>query len=259
MKSLEFATDLLAMGGESTAEHLPDRIIQRTPASPDFWFGNRVLFREPPEDGPALIARFQADFPQARHVCLGWDVPGLDPEIVQRAFAGLGLEIGSEDVLVLDGPVRQVRPPAGIEIRALGPRDWAQSEEIAFDQNMKEGLPEAGMRAYLAKQSAARQRQIAQGRGQWFGAFDGDRLVGDMGIFHDDKLIRYQSVQTHPAYRRRGICSALLCHAMNWAGARAPEARAVIVAAADSDAGRLYRRAGFALAETSVSAFRAPK
>ncbi len=81
-----------------------------------------------------------------------------------------------------------------------------------------------------------------------------------MGIFHDQRLIRYQHVQTHPpAYRRRGICSALLAHALDWAQARAPQATPpVIVAEADSDAGRLYRRAGFSLTETTISAYRAP-
>lgn len=71
----------------------------------------------------------------------------------------------------------------------------------------------------------------------WFGG----TLVGDMGIFHDQTHIRFQSVQTHEEYRRQGMCSAHLCAALDWAQARVPHALPVIVANADSDAGRLYR------------------
>lgn len=119
--------------------------------------------------------------------------------------------------------------------------------------------PSAVWTTIFARKTNARQVQIAKGLGQWFGAFDGDRLVGDMGIFHDEKLMRYQSVQTHEDYRRRGICSSLLCASLDWAKARAPDALPVIVAHADSDAGRLYRRAGFELAETTMSVYRPPR
>jgi predicted GNAT family acetyltransferase len=71
-----------------------------------------------------------------------------------------------------------------------------------------------------------------------------------MGIFHDQKIARYQSVETRASHRKRGICSALLRHSALWALGRAPNADVLIVAEADSNAGRLYRNMGFAHAET---------
>lgn len=81
-----------------------------------------------------------------------------------------------------------------------------------------------------------------------FGAFYGDELVAQMGIFHDAQIARYQSVETRVTHRRRGVCSALLRHAAQWALRRAQQT--VVVAEADSDAGRLYRRMGFSPTET---------
>lgn len=103
---------------------------------------------------------------------------------------------------------------------------------------------------YLARRNAGRRAQIAKGLGQWFGAFDGDRIVASMGMFHDDRIARYQSVETRATHRKRGICSALLRHCALWALGRAPNADVVIVAEPDTDAGRLYRRMGFSHAET---------
>ena len=259
MKSLEFATDLLVLSGRTEVEGHSDRIIQRTPDEPHFWFGNRTIFRDAPRDISKLIAQFQADHPDARHICLSWDIPNLPLAEVEPVLAGRDLTVEQADTLTLTGALHRAPMPDGLTLRAFEhEKDWTQSEEIAFHQSLAEGYPEPGLRRFHAERTRQRQTQITKGLGQWFGAFDGDTLAGDMGIFHDDQLIRYQHVQTHPDYRRRGICSALLAHALDWAQARAPQATPVIVAEADSDAGRLYRRAGFALAETTISAYRAP-
>ncbi len=257
MKSLEFATDLLVQAGQTDITYYDDRIVQTTPDEPNFWFGNRVIFSDPPTDAALLIAQFHRDLPAARHVCIGWDIPDLPLEEVTRVFEGTGLRVEQGDTLALRGALRRAPVPEGAWIRSFSsPSDWRQSAAIAKVHHMKDGLPEAELETYLHNKSISRQAQIANGLGQWYGLFYGNRLAGDMGIFHDDRLIRYQSVQTHEAFRRRGICAALLCVCLDWARSRAPKALPVIVAQADSDAGRLYRRAGFELAETTISAYR---
>jgi ribosomal protein S18 acetylase RimI-like enzyme len=258
MKALEFETDLLVAAGRCEIERHPDRVIQRSPAEPDFWFGNRVIFTEPPGAAAPLIAQFHADLPHARHICIGWDIPDLPRADVEAVFAGSGLAVEQGDVLTLAGPVTRAAPPEGIVLRELRPGEEAQSIEIALADRAETAIPEAEYRAYLERRWATRRGQIAAGLGQWYGAFDGALLVGDMGVFHNARLIRYQSVQTRASHRRRGICTALLGHALEAARARAPEATAVIVADTGSAAGRLYRRAGFRLAETTVSAVRPP-
>ncbi|MDA5093008.1 GNAT family N-acetyltransferase [Aliiroseovarius sp. KMU-50] len=259
MKSLEFASDLMVLRGQCEVETYSDRIVQRSPSQPNFWFGNRVLFRDPPRDATALVAQFQTDLPDAEHICLGWDIPNLPIHDVKQMFEAQGLKVEAADTLALSGDLNRPDLPRGLTTRAFEREsDWHQSEAISRSQHFVDGLPEEGLDRFLSGQSAARQAQISKGFGQWFGAFDGDQLLGDMGIFFDDRVIRYQSVQTHEKYRRRGICSALLCHALDWAKAKAPQARPLIVAESNSDAGRLYLRAGFELFETTVSAYRPP-
>lgn len=259
MKALEFASDLMVLTGQTEVTHHPDRTVQISPDEPNFWFGNRVFFHDAPTDAQALIAQFHQDVPDAAHICVTWDIPNLELAPIERLFEGTGLKVEQGDTLTLSGALHRTIPPEGIAIRPLmSPEDWRQSEDICFDEQIRDGLPEKGMRHFLENRTRARQEQIAKGLGQWFGAFSGDKLAGDMGVFHDARVIRYQSVQTHDDFRRRGVCSSLLCASLDWARERAPDAIPVIVAIADSDAGRLYRRAGFEQAETTISAYRPP-
>jgi GNAT superfamily N-acetyltransferase len=162
------------------------------------------------------------------------------------------------DVLTLAGVAAKPAVPGGIQLRHLcDDADWLASAELAAQIAIEEGYDPAIHTPFLTRRNATRRKQIADGLGDWFGAFDGDLLVGQMGMFHDATVARFQSVETRASHRRRGICAALLGHVSGWAAARAPQATQVIVAEADSDAGRLYRWAGFTHSEILVEAGRA--
>jgi predicted GNAT family acetyltransferase len=98
-----------------------------------------------------------------------------------------------------------------------------------------------------------------EGHGSWFGAFvDGD-LVAQLGVITDGSgVARYQNVETHPAWRRRGLAGTLVWqagrHALDTVGA----STLVIVAEPLADAIRVYRTLGFADAETQVRFERQP-
>ena len=95
-----------------------------------------------------------------------------------------------------------------------------------------------------------RYREMVSRRlGAWLGAFSGERLVGDLGIFCIEELARYQSVQTHPDFRKRGIAGALVYNTAIYALENFKIATLVIVADVDSPAERLYKSIGFQFAE----------
>ena len=88
--------------------------------------------------------------------------------------------------------------------------DWTKAEALQAKIGLEDGRVPKFYGPYLARRNAGRRDQITKGIGQWFGAFDGDRIVAQLGMFHDDSIARYQSVETRATHRRRGICSALL-------------------------------------------------
>lgn len=257
LRSLGLRSDLLVQRGLSVVQEHTDRVILRTPDEPDYWSGNAVIFRHPPGDIAADLARFQADFPGAAHVYLYWDAPDLDPAPLAAPCAALGLSVEVSDVLLLRGPVVPAPLPAGLTWRPLAQDDWAQAIDLYHAVDVADGYPDnATHRAFVTARFRARAWQVAQGQGGWFGVFDGPRMVAGMGLFHDRELGRFQSIVTAPSHRRRGICAGLLTQVALWARARVPALPLVIIAEPDGAPGRIYRRAGFLPHETFVAAMR---
>ena len=250
LRSLAMRSELLTLAGISQLTAHGNYFVQSTPTEPDFWMGNQLILSDVSRDGEETFALFCDHFPDATHRSVVWDMPNIDPKTLPN-FAALGCQMDGFDTMTLQGSLRDVAVPDGITLRSVVTADdWAKIEQLQAEVGIEEGRDPVSHAPYLARRNAGRRRQIGKGLGQWFSAFDGDQIVASMGMFHDAHIARYQSVETRATHRRRGICSALLRHCALWALGRAPDAQVVIVAEADTDAGRLYRSMGFAHAET---------
>ncbi|SDK54267.1 GNAT family N-acetyltransferase [Aliiruegeria lutimaris] len=259
LRSHGLRSDLMVLRGLSVVEEHLDRVVVRTPSEPDFWFGNMVIFRDDRIEPDAQIARFRKDFPTSRHVTIVWDAPALSNAPALERFTALGFEIDRSDVLTLEGLSNPAPVPPGIEIRPIEtPEDWEQVIALQIETGIEAGhLPEIHA-PFVRKRFANHRKQVAGGRGCWFGAFDGAQLVGDLGIFEGEGTARFQDVETRESHRRRGICAALVSVGLNWARRRAPASTPVIVAYTEGNAGRIYRRCGFTLSEQLLAVIRPP-
>ncbi len=257
LRTITLSSELLALTGMSTLEDFGRYCVQTTPQEPTYWVGNQIIIKD--MDFPILdtVSVFEAHFPDARHKSIVWDQDAIDVSPIRAALAPLGFEVDAYDALTLRGDLCDAKTPEGITLRALGgAADWEQSYQLQCEIGQEDGFPADSHAPFIARRNASRRRQIDDGLGQWFGAFEGDLMVAQMGLMHNDAMARYQSVETRMTHRRRGICSALLRHVGLWAMDRAPKAKLIIVAQADGDAGRLYRRMGFVHSETVVGALK---
>lgn len=262
LETLELATDLLVMGDQSELTCHADRFVQHTPAQPDFWFGNRTIFKSLPKnaaEAETQIAIAQGDHPEAYFSVIFWDVPDADTTPFAAAFETAGYEIETGITLAGD---RAARPglPDGIAFRQIiSDADWEAVIALQLEGMLRDGFEPNKAQSYI-KKSFLRRRQVSEaGRGVWYGLFEGQLLVADMGLVWSPALVRYQSVETRASHRRRGLCAALLGEVSACAVARYPDARQVIVAEDGTTAARLYQRAGFVPVERVVSASRTPK
>jgi GNAT superfamily N-acetyltransferase len=261
-KALELSTDLLVMGAQSEWTDYADRFVQRTPAQPDFWFGNRTIFKALPTDdteAEAQIALAQKDNPGAPFSVLFWDVPDVDLAPFSSVFEAHGYELET-GVTLVGGEAVRPGLPAGISFREIvGDADWQAVIALQLAGMIGDGIDPNAAQSYIAKSFARRRNLSEVGRGGWFGLFEGDLLVADMGLVWSPDLVRYQSVETRESHRRRGLCAVLLGEVSAFAGKRFPNARQVIVAEDGTAAARLYERAGFVPVERLVSASKTPK
>jgi ribosomal protein S18 acetylase RimI-like enzyme len=257
LASLGFRTDLALRAAEGS--EITDRggyLVIRSPGNPGFWWGNFLLLRAWPEDGDRWLDRFAAEFPQAGHVAIGVDATEAGGKLPAE-FADLEPETST--VLTC----AEIRAPrhvsTGAEIRPLeSDQDWRQSAELTL-----RCYGEQSPGDYQQLRSATRRRltqgaQGAQGaqagRAAWFGAFDGGRLVAQLGICDaGGGLARYQDVETDPAARRRGLAGTLVWHAGRFAQTELGANALVIVADPAEGAIRIYRGCGFADAQTQFS------
>lgn len=259
IRSLGYRTDLLVRGLEgSQVEDRGDHLVVRSPRSPEYWWGNFLLLPElKPGEGANWLGRFAAEFPSARHVALGIDVTdsrAVDP----RELTAEGLSLGQDTVLVASGLRPPPRPSTGAAYRTLeGDDDWRQAARLRA--TVSEGEP-GGEPVFMHARLAAERALAEAGHGSWFGAFIDGELVADLGVILDKKtgLARYQSVQTHPAARRRGLAGTLVWRAGQGVLATGRADMLVIVADPADVAIRVYQSVGFTPVQDQISFARPP-
>ena len=243
VRSLALTTELALAATRGRIIDRGDYLVVETPDDPGYYYGNLLVMPAPPQVGEVAFwtRRFHDHFPDAEHVTLWWDGirgdAGAEHELVAAGFT-----LEPSIVMVADAIAAA---PAALPVRPLVPDEI--TEELAWALADRHDEP---YRQFLQRR-AAWQRQLAvRGTAAFWGAFDGARLVASLGLVELGTLGRYQDVQTLPAYRNRGLASALL-----HASARAASVERVVVLAAKGD---LYARAGFRQLERTVSACRYP-
>jgi ribosomal protein S18 acetylase RimI-like enzyme len=253
LRSLGYRTDLIFAAFDGEVSDHGDHLAIRTPSNPTFYWGNFLLYNAPPREGEfdkwrEAFTREIGTPPPIAHQAFGWDTPANDSGDI-RPFLAEEFSLQHNRVLTTNQPHPPPHRAADVEIRPLRwDEEWAQVVENQVLCRDGNHTPDA-TRLFTRRQIARYQKMIAAGMGLWYGAFLGDRLAADLGVFRKERLGRYQAVQTHPEFRNRGIAGTLICQAAEDAFARYGLETLVIVSEADTPADRLYVNCGFQATE----------
>lgn len=254
--SLGYRTDLFFPKFEGIVLDRGEYLAIRTPSNPGFYWGNFLLFLKPPVQGD--LAKWQALFQQeisskqvTHHTVFGWDSPQGETGEVQP-FIDAGFMLNESIVLT----TTEVNPPPKyndeVVVRPLMEDwEWEQALQTQVECRSPEHRFEAYMPFKKAKMERYREMQRA-GLGHWFGAFLGNQLVADLGLFCIDGVGRFQSVETAPDYRRLGICGTMVYQAARYAFERMGAKTLVMVADEHYHAARIYESVGFRPKERQI-------
>jgi len=271
-RSLVFATDIDVLAIDRTVTQRDGYLVVRSPSTPDFWYGNLLLFDDPPAigDGERWERMFEREFagePRVRHRTFAWDriddqYGAADQEFVARGYDAEHL-IGL--VATPDELSPHPRANREVEIRALDPTRggpdeplWSAVVEIQVAGRDKR-IDERDYRGFSTARQDEQRALFADGRGAWYAALSPDgELVASCGIVATGDRGRFQAVETAAAHRRKGICSRLVVDAAAHAVAAHSLAMLVIVADADYHALGLYESLGFKRREHVHSVCRRP-
>ena len=125
------------------------------------------------------------------------------------------------------------------------------TQHLAFGWDSVEG--ETGDIQPFKTRQMARYRAMARaGLGEWFGVFSNRQVVADLGVFVGNGVGRFQSVGTHPDFRRRGFCGTLVYEAAQCALKQLGAKTLVMAADEEYHAAGIYESVGFRPTEHQI-------
>lgn len=250
--SLLTRTDLIAQAGRQI-EGRDGYAVVRTPTSPTFYGGNGLVLASPMSaaDLEEWEETFTAELPRAKHRYFEWPADGL-ADVDRAAFEAAGYDCSVCAAMTLTSP--RLDQPINPYLRVEPVRsDPAWLEVIAF---WLACYPDVGV-AYLARRAADFASQ--KSAGDWWVARDGaGTVVGSMGLYFGEGMGRFQNVDTHPNYRRQGVCRTLM-HGVLTHAVAAREFDELVIAADEAEfTPGLYASFGFERVAAQVDILRPP-
>jgi len=258
LQSLAYATDIDVLPQDAIVADHRAYVAVQTPSVPTFYWGNFVLFREPPTEGSRerWEADFERTFGERRHRAFGWDRVDGAVGHAEAEFVSAGYDLDVSVALVATDADLAPHPRANrdVVVRRLDPapgadeRAWAEVVELQV-AGREDGHDEPSYRRFVGDRQAATRGRLHVGDGAWFVAELDGRVVATCGVIVTAGRGRYQTVETLESVRRRGIASRLVHDAGRIALTELGADVLVIVADADYHALPLYESLGFAATE----------
>ena len=262
-RSVGWSTSIDVLPLDTVVERRDGYLVVRSPGNPSHYWGNLLLFDDPPRDGDgsrweALFAETFGDESRVRHRTFAWDRTDDDIGAARSEFVDRGYDLDESVALVAS--VAQLRPhprqSSEVAVRTLDAAEGADMEfwdavvELQV-QGRDAGHDEDAYRAFSRQRLDDLRALFRARRGAWYVALDRTTgtVVGSCGIVATAGRGRFQAVDTALAFRRRGICSRLVVEAARRSVAEYGVARFIIVADLNYHALGLYESLGFESAE----------
>jgi len=272
-RSLVWATDIDVLPVDRVVERHDGYLVVRSPSNPAHFWGNLLLFDEPPAPGDA--PRWEACFAQAfgsdprvRHRTFAWDRTDGAAGAAREEFGARGYVVEESVGLVASPAAIRPHPRENrdVVVRALDPAAgaddalWTAVRELQVE-GREEGHDEHGHREFSRVRMEDRRVLFRSGRGAWYVALDParDEVVGSCGVIVTEGRGRFQAVETAEAHRRRGVASRLVAEAGRHAGENHGAEQLVIVAESGYHALGLYESLGFERRERACGVCRWPR
>jgi len=259
-KSLGTRTDVMIHrydGG--ILEEYDDCIVLKSPQRPNYWWGNMLLLPQAPQTGDyeRWESLFTDKFPKTmKHRVYSWDINPDDAMKPVRgedsAFLANGFNRQDDEVLAVqkEGLHTPKFITDNLEVRPLeSSEDWAEVLELNVTCREARFKDANSYREFRRKQLEKYQRMQADDIGAIFGGFIDGKMVADMGLFIENGLGRFQHVETHPAYRKRGIAGSMVHQISEWGFTKRNAETLVLIADPQGPAVKLYKSLGYALQE----------
>lgn len=257
--SLGFRTEMIFHRFDGIVLDRGEYLVVKTPSNPSFYFGNLLLMFEAPRLGTLekwkkLFRKEFEDMPEIKHFTFLWDSPseGIG-DVTELGMEGFRVDFSV--VLTARSVHEPKKSNSRVQVRPISTgSEWREIIEAQILSKSADFTEEA-YRSFKEKQMARYKAMSEQGLGHWFGAYLDGKLVGDLGVYRDGTVGRFQSVETHPDYRRLGVCGRLVFEAAKFGLEQMSLTELVMVADENYHAAKIYESVGFVPTMKEYSAF----
>ena len=249
LKSLGHRTSLLFNLASGTVEEHDNYLLIKTASRPDFYWGNYLLFRNPPERGDfekwMSIYHSHFDVAQQGFIAITWD--SSDEGRGTEEFQNWGFDLNCNKVLTSNEvSLSWKKPIDNLEIKKYAVDELLDEYvDVHFDPQWKYG-DEDSQRSFIKdsiKDFSEFLPNVAN-KVERYGAFVRGRLAADLGVFLNDGLCRFNNVATHSDFRRQGLCTQLV-YEVSRRILETPGMTLVMEADANYHAAKIYESVGF--------------
>lgn len=181
---------------------------------PDFFWGNYLILKNKlvdisPDQAKRIFENEFGRYQDAGYMAITFDIDML-PEYVSSDFKKAGFDVLKNKVLSTNKVNRTDKVKNEFTIRPIESEwDWQQYFEVHFDKEWSYGNEKQQLE-FLKCEVDDFKKIIHMGRGNRFGAFLNNKLVGELGVFWKGSCVRFNNVATHDSYRRMGVCNTLV-------------------------------------------------
>ncbi|MDQ3021979.1 MAG: GNAT family N-acetyltransferase [Bacteroidota bacterium] len=254
MTSLAYKTDLVQVRHEGIVDNCEDYYVIRTPSRKNYFWGNYILIKknEKSIDVRKWINIYKKEFSNNNPYFLtfGLDAKKVSNEIVIE-FQKHGFTLKKAEVLSCSSLKKPEVPKAEITFREIiNNEDWDGWVEVHMDESWQ--FSKETQYGFQLQHLENIKKLVMNNFMRRFGAYINNKMVGELGIFSDLGIGRFNLVSTHQDYRNLRICSNLIYYTGNKTFNENAASQLIIVADDDYFAKNIYKKLGFEVVEEQI-------
>lgn len=257
LRSLVLRTDMMFNRFSGEIIDRGDYLVIRTPSRPDYFWGNYLIMNHPPQAGDLekWIELFEKEIGprnERSFIAITWDsIDGEQGKI--KPFSDFGFSVHKSIILTAQSIHQPSKFRSELTVHPLSSdEDWDQFIDIHFDPDWTYGEADT-QRQFLKDKRDHLRVMVDADLGLRFGVELEGKIVGELGIYWDDKIGRFNEVATHRDYRRQGVCSTLVYTVAKFV----LETKGIDTLVMEADDGyhaaKIYESVGFIPSEKNVS------
>jgi hypothetical protein len=180
----------------------------------------------------------------------GIDAKKVSNDIIVK-FKKHGFSLKRDEVLSGSNLVKPEKPKIELTFKEIADeKDWDGWVDVHLEKNFQ--FSDDSGYGFQLQCLESIKNLVARNFMRRFGAYTNNKLVGDLGIFHESGLGRFDKVATHEDYRNLRICSNLIYYAGKKILNEKAAGKLIIVADEDYFAKNIYKKLGFEYIEEQI-------